>query len=139
MQNLLHENLLKDAKETENLDNQELLVKTNELAMFKIFRTHHTIKIVRMEDISHISAKGELTKIYLRSGEEILSIKALSYYQKTLHLHPHFFRVHKSTLIHLQQIAEFNYRDNLLIMRNGERVECSRRMGRNLYCFLLNG
>jgi len=138
-QKLLNNDVLTENMWREDSHKEELLVKTNELAMFKIFRTHHTIKIVRMEDISHISAKGELTKIYLRSGEEILSIKALSYYQKTLHLHPHFFRVHKSTLIHLQQIAEFNYRDNLLIMRNGERVECSRRMGRNLYCFLLNG
>lgn len=139
MQNLLHENLLKDAKETENLDNQELLVMVNEPTMFKIFRTHHTIQVVGMEDISHISALGEASKIYLKSGEGILSTKALAYYAKSLEYHPHFFKVHKRTVIHLQQIAEFNYRDNLLIMRNGERVECSRRMGRNLYCFLLNG
>jgi DNA-binding LytR/AlgR family response regulator len=106
---------------------------------FKIFRCNHNIQLMDIGDISHVHANGEVSKIFLKTNEEITSVKGLNYYENLLQQHPDFFRVHKQTFVQVKEIFEFNRKDNLLIMRNGQRVTCSRRMGRDLYQYLTQG
>lgn len=103
---------------------------------FKIYKVNQFIKTVSIDEISHISSDRDLTRVYLTTGEEIHSSRSLSFYQQRLEDHPGFFRIHNSTLVNINQISELNKKDNLVFMRTGMRLNCSRRMGRALYDYL---
>lgn len=104
--------------------------------LFRIFKVNHVIRTVRMDEVSHIVAEREVSHVFLKNNEQVASTRPLAYYQEELADHPHFFRIHNNTLLNILQVSEFNHRDNLLILRNGTRLNCSRRMGRALFKYL---
>jgi DNA-binding LytR/AlgR family response regulator len=138
IQAILRDFFKQEESQNGDLRKENCIVKVFE-DRFKIFRCNHNLQLLDMEEISHVHANGEVSKVFLRTKEEITSVKGLNYYENFLHHHPDFFRVHKQTFVQVKEISEFNRKDNLLIMRNGDRVACSRRMGKDLYQYLTQG
>lgn len=101
-----------------------------------IYKVNSVIKTVRTEELSHLVADKDMTQIYLTDGSYTQSNRPLSFYQQKLEDDPSFFRIHNSTLVNINEISEMNKRDNLLQMRTGARLNCSRRMGKALYEYL---
>jgi hypothetical protein len=99
----------------------------------RIFKTNQTIQMVEKSRVSHIFANRELSMVHLSCGQEVVSLKPLAYYQKVLACSSDFYRVHNNALINLQEISEYSKKDNLLRMKSGANVVCSRRKGRALY------
>lgn len=101
-----------------------------------IYKVNSVIKTVRTKELSHLVADKDMTQVYLTDNEVIHSNRPLSFYQQKLEDDPSFFRIHNSTLVNINEISEMNKRDNLLHMRTGARLNCSRRMGKALYEYL---
>jgi len=80
------------------------------------------IKFFGLDEISHLSAEGSYTKIILTSGKKIVSAKVLKYYDDLLKDNQ-FFRVHRSSMVNLNHVAEYEYKyGGSVIMTSGEQV-----------------
>jgi len=78
--------------------------------------------IVELDDISHIEAANSYSTIYKSNKQSIISSKPILEYDKLLSSR-NFFRIHKSFLINLSQIAKVEKGDNLVvIMKNNTRI-----------------
>jgi DNA-binding LytR/AlgR family response regulator len=99
----------------------------------RIYKINHAIQLVEWNKVSHIIASKDICTVFLNQGVELISLKPLAYYQKAFGNRMDFFRVHNNTLVNVHQISEYNKKDNLLIMKSGARIVCSRRKGRELY------
>ncbi len=124
---------LSEIRETlSQLENKKL----NQPEFFKIIKFNQVIKTVKPEEVSHIVAERDISNVCLTNGDEEKSSRSLGFYQQELENHPSFFRIHNQTLVNIRQVSEINRRDNLVILRNGKKLNCSRRMGRALYDYL---
>ncbi len=85
------------------------------------------IYFVTLDEIIHIDADSSYTKIYLTSGEMIMSSKPLKYFEELLEDFD-FVRVHQSHIINLKLIRRYVRGDGgQVIMTNGTEIEVSRR------------
>lgn len=83
--------------------------------------------LVDIEEIIHIEAESNYSTFYLRNKEKITVSKSLKEYEEILPDHQ-FIRVHKSSIVNLNYLAEYNSKNGLeLILKNGERIAVSRR------------
>ena len=108
----------------------------NDQPFLSIYKVNSVIKTVRTDELSHLAADKDMTQVYLTDGSYTQSNRPLGFYQQRLEDDPSFFRIHNGTLVNINEISEMNKRDNLLYMRTGARLNCSRRMGKALYEYL---
>lgn len=95
----------------------------------KIGLTHKDgVKFVNFEQISSLSADGVYCKVYLNNGDSFLISKPLGYYADLLQKNSGiFFRPHRSHLINLMYLQEYNKQDGgSIVMENGIRIPVSR-------------
>lgn len=90
--------------------------------------TQSGMLVLTISTIVYCRGDGNYTKIFqLNEEKPILSSKTLKYFEDLL---PQaiFFRAHKSTLLNLNLVKEYNKTDgNTAIMVNGEQLEVSER------------
>lgn len=86
------------------------------------------IRVVKLEEIVYLEAKNNYTFIHLTSKKTGLMLaKNLGQMERELP-EGHFFRSHKSFLVNIQAIKEYNRDDNFaLVMNNGDKVRLARR------------
>lgn len=85
------------------------------------------IYFATLDEIIHVDADSSYTKIYLTSGEMIMSSKPLKYFEELLEDYD-FVRVHQSHIINLKLIRRYVRGDGgQVIMLNGTEIEVSRR------------
>jgi two-component system LytT family response regulator len=83
--------------------------------------------LVDIDEIVHIEAESNYSTFYFRNKEKITVSKSLKEYEELLPDHQ-FIRVHKSTIVNLDYLAEYNSKNGLeLTLKNGERIAVSRR------------
>ena len=63
------------------------------------------IRIINLDDIIYFAASGPYTKIFLTSGEVVISSESIKLYSESLEKHPGFVRIHRSYLIPKQRIS----------------------------------
>lgn len=106
-----------------NLSDQLLRNKpTNRIAI------SHTkgLKIVEDDTISHLDASGNCTTIYFNDGTRYLDTRTLKIYENILNP-AKFFRIHKSHIINLKNLAEYINEDgHFAVLKNGLRVPVAR-------------
>ncbi len=93
----------------------------------KILTIPHSdgLRILSIVDIVRLEADGSYTKIFLISGESLISTKGIGTYQKILENYS-FFRTHKSHLINVSMIVNISYSDGILL-KNKEIVPLAQR------------
>jgi two-component system LytT family response regulator len=85
------------------------------------------IYFTSLDEIIHVDADSSYTKIYLVSGDMIMSSKPLKYFEELLEDYD-FVRVHQSHIINLKHIRRYVRGDGgQVIMMNGTEIEVSRR------------
>ena len=85
------------------------------------------IYFASLDEIIHVDADSSYTKIYLTTGEMIMSSKPLKYFEELLEDFD-FVRVHQSHIINLKLIRRYVRGDGgQVIMMNGTEIEVSRR------------
>ena len=85
------------------------------------------IYFASLDEIIHVDADSSYTKIYISSGDMIMSSKPLKYFEELLEDYD-FVRVHQSHIINLKHIRRYVRGDGgQVIMMNGTEIEVSRR------------
>lgn len=108
---------------------EELKKSLSSLNFNKIGLTHKDgVKFVNFEQISSLAADGGYTKVYLNNGEYFLVSKPIGHYTEVLQKHSNiFFRPHRSHLINLMYLQEYNKQDGgSILMENGIIVPISK-------------
>lgn len=83
--------------------------------------------LVDIDEIVHIEAESNYSTFYFQNKEKITVSKSLKEYEELLPDHQ-FIRVHKSTIVNLNYLAEYNSKNGMeLILKNGEKIAVSRR------------
>lgn len=83
---------------------------------------------IEVKDIILLEADGAYTYVYLKNGSKILVSKKLKFFELLLNSRPLFFRPHRSFIININCIKNYNRGDNQLIMDNQHLVAISRDM-----------
>jgi two-component system LytT family response regulator len=85
------------------------------------------VHLVDIEDVVRCEADGNYTKIFITSGEVILTSKTLKEYD-TLLLDFNFERVHNSHLVNMRHIKKYLNKDSgYLQMTDGSQIPVSQR------------
>ncbi len=83
--------------------------------------------LVNIDDIIHIAADSNYSIFFLTNREKITVSKVLKEYEEILP-DSQFVRVHKSSIVNLNYVKEYNSRNGLeVILKNGEKIAVSRR------------
>lgn len=82
---------------------------------------------INHSDILYLEADGMYTTFYLMDGSKELICKPLKHFNDQLSKNVNFYSSHRSYLINMKRIKEFNKKDGgHLIMENGKSVPISR-------------
>ncbi len=84
-------------------------------------------KIILVDSINYLEADGNYTRINFINEAPMLITKGIKDFETILDPQD-FFRVHKSTIVNLHTIKEYNNQDGpVLILSNGNKIAISRR------------
>jgi two-component system LytT family response regulator len=85
------------------------------------------IYFATLDEIIHVDADSSYTKIYLITGDMIMSSKPLKHFEELLEDYD-FVRIHQSHIINLKHIRKYIRGDGgQVVMTNGTEIEVSRR------------
>lgn len=88
--------------------------------------------LISIDDIIHIGADSNYSVFFLANGEKITVSKVLKEYEEILP-EQQFVRIHKSSIVNLNYIREYNYRNgHEVLLKNGEKIAVSRRRASDL-------
>ncbi len=82
------------------------------------------VKFVRTKDIIWLCGERGYTRIYLQSGEHILSSKNLGYFRDAM-ADQEFYSIHRSYIINVSMLSQYYY-DGHVLMTDGTQLPVSR-------------
>lgn len=82
-------------------------------------------RFIKLKDLTLLKAEGSYCELYLKSGEKLLASKNLKHFEDKLSDIPLFFRSHKSYIINLRFVTEFNKHDNVVLMEGNVSAQVS--------------
>ncbi|MGB3227104.1 MAG: LytTR family transcriptional regulator DNA-binding domain-containing protein [Saprospiraceae bacterium] len=85
------------------------------------------IQFVNINDIVLLKTDDNITRISLNDGRVLSSVNNLAFYSKLLTLEMGFIRISQSTMVNNQYIDKFNPSEKIIILTNGDSIDCSRR------------
>lgn len=85
-----------------------------------------SFRIVELEQITHLKTWGNYTEIYLTNKNKIVLSNPINTYEEHLIKH-HFYRIHKTNLVNLNHIEQYNHKTKKIKLKNGEELEVARR------------
>ncbi len=120
-------------KKAEEIKNKQFEILEHKIVNKELSHKHLAISTLEgiyfatLEEIIHVDADSSYTKIYLTSGDMIMSSKPLKHFEELLEDYD-FVRVHQSHIINLQHIRKYIRGDGgQVVMTNGTEIEVSRR------------
>lgn len=75
-------------------------------------------RVTNHDEILYIQADQHYCEVYLSDGERMISSETLANFEKRMP--PHFFRLHKSTLVNLKRVKSFQLKENPTIVLSNE-------------------
>lgn len=85
-----------------------------------------SFRIVELEQITHLKTWGNYTEIHLTNKNKIVLSNPINTYEEHLTKH-HFYRIHKTNLVNLNHIEQYNHKTKKIKLKNGEELEVARR------------
>lgn len=82
------------------------------------------IRVISIEMIEFVQAEGNYSSIHLIDGSKILTSKTLK--SITESLNDDFVRIHKSYMINLNYVSQYNIKDAQIIMDSSKITQVSR-------------
>lgn len=84
-------------------------------------------QVVEISDIIYCEAENTYTMIHFKDGSKVLASRPLMDYELLLQ-DTSFFRTHKSFLVNLKHIREYQKGEGgMIVLSNGKNIEVSRR------------
>lgn len=81
---------------------------------------------VEVPDIVFLEAEGAYTHVWLQNGSHILVSKKIKFFEEALGTRANFFRSHRSYIININYLKQYNRSDSSLLLDNGKTVFISR-------------
>jgi two-component system LytT family response regulator len=116
--------------EKENyLESYEELLKTIKSKGFKkiILPELGNRRIVDLSTILAIKADDTYCKVYLKEKKTITVSKTLKHFEELLDDNPSFFRSHRSWIVNLEHVQQFNKTDNTIVINDNLKATISRK------------
>lgn len=96
------------------------------------------MQLIDVKDIVHLQAKGSYTQLYCNDKSTFISSKSMKDFEELLPS-GHFFRVHHSHIINLDQVVQYYRGDGgYVVMMDGSKVDISKRRKKS-FLELFNG
>jgi two-component system, LytTR family, response regulator len=90
-------------------------------------------KMIDIDDIIYIEADSNYSIVHLNNLEKITVSKVLREFEELLPT-DQFFRIHKSSIINLNHLKEYNSKNGLQVfLKNGESINISRRRASDFF------
>ena len=89
-----------------------------------VIPTKDGFRVLPFEKLEVLLADGNYTSIALTSGERILISRTMKTFEGQLD--NRFYRIHKSSIVNLEFLAEVNKSESCVVMESGERFEVAR-------------
>ena len=103
-----------------------------------VLKTLKNVIVINTDEIIRLESDVNYTYVFLNDGKKILVSTTLKEYEELLN-DSGFFRIHKTHLINLSQIAQFNkLEENLIQMKDNTLLPVSRRKKATLLSMLKN-
>ncbi len=77
----------------------------------------NTTRFVKVKDIIMLRAEGSYCELYLSGGEKLLTSKNLKHFEDRMSDIPFFFRCHKSYMVNLKKVIEYNKSENNILLQ----------------------
>lgn len=81
-----------------------------------IVNLSNSTRFIKVKDIIMLHAEGSYCELHLKGGEKLLASKNLKYFEERLYDIPFFFRSHKSYIINLKTVQEYNRSENNVVL-----------------------
>lgn len=94
---------------------------------------HHSkgIKIIDPDDITHLEGSGNCSILHFSNQSQYFDTRTLKIYEVLLD--QSFFRIHKSFIVNLKEVAEILHGDEqVVVLKNGSRIPVSRERKKEL-------
>lgn len=89
------------------------------------------LTILQIRDILYLKSDRQYTIFHTKSGDRVVASKNLGEFEELFQDH-HFFRIHHSSLVNLNEIAKYQRGDGgSVIMSNGTTIEVAKRRKEN--------
>jgi two-component system, LytTR family, response regulator len=81
---------------------------------------------LKISDIVYLKGEGNCSRFFMQNGKKFFACRVLREYDELLRS-LHFFRIHKSTIVNLNEIEIYNNRESEVLMNDGSKHQVSRR------------
>ena len=81
-----------------------------------IVNLSQSTRFIKVRDIIMLHAEGSYTEIFIKGNGKLLASKNLKYFEERLEQIPFFYRSHKSYLVNLKCVLEYNRSDNAVTL-----------------------
>jgi two-component system LytT family response regulator len=89
-----------------------------------------------------LAADGSYTTLHLINGDRHVISKKLNFFEQIISGHPNFIRIHRSHIVHLKYVRQYNKGNHTLLMDNNMVLSVSRdkksELDKRLKCVLRN-
>ena len=75
-------------------------------------------RFIKLKDIVYLEAEGSYCKIYLKNNETLVASKNLKYFEERLTPFQQFYRSHKSYIINLKEVKEYQKTEQTVVFEN---------------------
>lgn len=93
--------------------------------------TGSSFRILELDQITYLKTWGNYTEIYLTNNKKIVLSNSIATYEEHLTQY-HFYRIHKTNLVNLNHIEQYNHKTKKIKLKNGEELEVARRKYKDL-------
>ncbi len=136
--NRLKERMVSDKNSEESASEYQENLKRIESEIHKHGRPkrltiHHSkgIKIIDPNEITHVEGSGNCSILHFANGAQYLDTRTLKIYE--VMLDESFFRVHKSFIVNLKDVAEILHGDEqAVVLKSGQKIPVSRERKKEL-------
>ena len=90
------------------------------------------IEFIEVDDIVYFTADKNTCKIFLSDDRALNSIKNMGYYKELLSAHPEFIQINKSCIANAKHIKQYNPREKVLTLKNGNTLLGSHRFNKHI-------
>lgn len=81
---------------------------------------------VEVAKISLLEADGSYTTVWFKDGTKIVISKKLKYFEEMLQFNEQFYRVHRSSIVNLNEIKQYAKKDGIITLENNKVSKIAR-------------
>ena len=97
-----------------------------------LISTAESIEFVDIHNIIRCQADSAYCNVYLKNGQRLVASKVIKEFELLLEGYG-FFRVHQSHLVNLRELKKYSRSENLLILKDGSRIQLARSRKDNFF------